>query len=300
MRIGLWISVLCGLSVPLGLATAPGTGRAAADEHQGPVTVELASGRSLTAEVDPRTDETQLWLRWSHDTITILRPIRWERVVQAQVGGETLSKEGFRRVVVRPGEPAPSILREHSGRWPDAHATEAAGSAPQSAAVPTKGPGRRDMIPVESLAIDAWVANWDGDVEVDGLVVEVRPLDAEGAVVPVHGTLEVSLMGWESGRTGSQQPAVRLGRWTRLIRPDELGPSGATFRFPFQSVHPEFNLEWAPRGAVHARLSAAGRGVFETTESTVRIRPYSAARDYLQDATGQRFFRLEQTGRGRR
>ncbi|MFH1923324.1 MAG: hypothetical protein ABIP48_25965, partial [Planctomycetota bacterium] len=77
----------------------------------------------------------------------------------------------------------------------------------------------------------------------------------------------------------------------------EFGLLGAKYRFPFQAVHPEFDLELAPYAAVHARLSVPGEGVFEATESDVRVRPYSATRDHLQYTTGQRFFPLERTGR---
>jgi hypothetical protein len=153
---------------------------------------------------------------------------------------------------------------------------------------------------VRSLAVDAYAANWDGDVEVDGLRVQLRPLDATGEVVPVEGTLEVTLIGWRTGRTNSRQPPVRLARWTRPVHSAELGPFGIEYRLPFQSVHPEFDLRWAPHGTVHARLSAPGQGVFDVTESTVRIRPYSAMRDHLEYVSGGRFLPVERTGRGPR
>jgi hypothetical protein len=144
------------------------------------------------------------------------------------------------------------------------------------------------------------VANWDGDVEVDGLLVRLRPLDAAGEEVPVEGTLEVRLIGWRTGRTRSRQGPVRLARWTRAVGPAEWGPFGIEYRLPFQSVHPEFDLRWAAHGTVHARLSVPGQGVFEVSQSTVRIRPYSALRDHLEYVSGGRFYPGERTGRGRR
>ena len=304
-------SIFCGLCVALGTAMVPGRQEAAAgQDRQRPVTVEVASGRSFTAEVDPRTDETRLWLRQSRGTVVILRPIRWERVVRAQLGEEALSGEEFRGAIVQSGElmqrgnkveaGRSGFIRVHAGGSTDSHATESAASARGSAAMTTAGGGPRVAIPVRSLAIDAWVANWDGDVEVDGLAVEVRPLDGNQEVVPVHGTLEVSLMGWRAATANSKQYSARLGRWSQLVGPTDFGLSGAVYRFPFQSAHPEYNLQWAPDGAVHARLSVPGGGVFEVTKSDVRIRPYSAARDHLQQTTGGRFFPLERTGRGKR
>ncbi|MFH1267499.1 MAG: hypothetical protein ABIK89_17385 [Planctomycetota bacterium] len=296
MKTAASISLLCGVLVTLVLASESQAGEGAASkELPQTVTVEVASGRSFTGWVDPRTDEAELWLRWSRGTMAILRPIDWERVVKAQIGGDTVpGVELFNAVapkkeIVPVGEsveaPRPKVLRVHSAGSAAPRPTKTPRSAPRSEAVAATGAGGRAAPRVRSLEIDAWVANWDGDVEVDGLVVEVRPLDANGAVVPVHGTLAVNLIG------------CRLGRWTRLVRPTEFGLLGAKYRFPFQAVHPEFDLELAPYAAVHARLSVPGRGVFETTESDVRIRPYSAARDHLQYATDQRFFPLERTGR---
>ena len=156
-----------------------------------------------------------------------------------------------------------------------------------------------DLIEARRWDLDG-LGNWDSDVEADGLVVHLRPLDASGDVVPVQGTLEVTLIGWRWGRTHSRQAPVRLARWTRSVEPADLGPFGVEHRLPFQAVHPEFDLGWAPQGTVHARLSAPGQGVFDATESTVRIRPYSAIRDHLEYVSGARFFPGERTGRGPR
>jgi len=331
-------SISCGLCVALAAAMVLGSQQAATgQDHQGPatlartrrvpsavfssfsadgtrrvpaITVELASGRSFTADVDPRTDAIRLWLRHSRGTAVILRPIRWQRVVCVKVGEETLSGEEFREVIVQPRELVPrgdevevgrsGFIRVHAGPPTDSHAAESPASAGWSGAMAATGGGPRAAIAVRSLAIDAWVANWDADVEVDGLVVEVHPLGANQAPVPVRGTLGVTLMGWRSATANSKQYSARLGRWSHLVGPTDFGPSGAVYRLPFQSAHPEYNLQWAPYGAVHARLSVPGGGVFEATQSDVRIRPYSAARDYLQQTTGGRFFCLERTGRGRR
>ena len=152
------------------------------------------------------------------------------------------------------------------------------------------------MRPVRSLAVDAWVANWDDDVEVDGLVVQVIPQDDYGSMVPVRGVLEVNLLGERRGALKHRQSFVGLGRWTRRVRHDDFGPSGAVYRLPFQAVHPEFDLSKEPYGAVHVRLTVPGHGVFDATADMVRIRPYGTVRDHLQQATGERFFRTERTG----
>ena len=149
------------------------------------------------------------------------------------------------------------------------------------------------------MSIDADVGRWSDTVEADGLVVHVYPMDAQGAVVPAWGTLEVDLTGWQFGITRPSQPFFSLGRWTQEVRPEDFGPQGAVYRLPFQSVQPEFDTNVAPLGAVHARLNVPGQGTFDATRSSVRIRPSSPVRDMLQMTTGQRFFPQERTGGAR-
>lgn len=319
MKMNLSISLLCGFlltpanpgeATPAGAERTPTEQIAVAEAYRGPVTVEAASGRRFTAEVDSRTDPGRLWLRWSRGSDFILRPIDWERVVRVQVAGSTFSGEEFHRAVgvVRALVPVSATAEDDRpvivGRRSDDPAgvgSAASGCSAQQPAVPGPGVAGRAAFPVQSLEIEARAANWDGDVEADGLILDVYPLDDAGAIVPVHGTLEVNLVGERAGGVlRIQQPLRRVGRWTRQVRATDFSRGGARYRLPFQSVHPEFDLEWAPYAAVHARLSVPGRGVLETTDSAVRVRGYSPIRDRFQQATGHRFFRLERTGRGRR
>jgi len=65
----------------------------------GQVRVELVSGRVFTAQLDAWTDARLLWLRWQRGSVVLRRPIRWDRVVRAQVAGDELSGEEFREAV---------------------------------------------------------------------------------------------------------------------------------------------------------------------------------------------------------
>lgn len=160
-----------------------------------------------------------------------------------------------------------------------------------------------DQRRVASLWIDAWVANWDSDVEVDGLIVEVQPIDADGWLVPVRGTLVANLIGIEDGIVRRKDPFVRMGRWSKSVEPEDFGGYGslaagpARYKLPFRSFHPEFDLALKSKAALNVRLSVPGHGVFEATESSVRIRPHSQIRDMRQQLRGARFFPLERTGR---
>ena len=151
---------------------------------------------------------------------------------------------------------------------------------------------------MRSLAIDASVGRWTDTAEADGLILVVYPLDAQGRIVPVQGTLEVDLTGLRTSVTPPPQPFFQLGWWTRTVRPADFAADGAKCQLPFQAMHPEFDVKLAPHGALHVRLSVPGQGTFDATQTAVRIRPASPFRDDLQRATGQRFLPQERVSRG--
>jgi len=302
MKTGLPISRLYGpLLLMCGTLLLP-TARPVIGQEPPPeesVTVELASGRSFTARLDPRTDASRLWLRAQRGLATVERPIRWERVVRATVAGQDLSGEQFQQIVQRVRRDLPA----QDDRALKPRVITITGSPEPIETGPTSASGPdRDTVPprVRSLAIEAVVANWDNDVEVDGLLVRVYPLGDYGELVSVGGTLQVDLTSRRYTPARGARSFSEMGRWMRRIYAADFGPRGAVVRLPFQRVHPEFDLDVSHYGAVHARLNVPGQGTFETTESTVRIRPASAVRDELQQATGRRFFFHERTGDGRR
>jgi hypothetical protein len=157
---------------------------------------------------------------------------------------------------------------------------------------------------VVTIVFDAFIANWDADVETDGLVLDVAPLDAEGYIIPADGTLEVEL--FASQRRAFHHAPLSGGdtlelaeRWTRAINPAELRPGGYRFRLPFGAVHPELDPDWLAYhyGLVHVRLAIPGHGVFEDSRDGIRIRPWAPNRDYLEMNTGRRFLPTERLGR---
>ncbi|MBN2477142.1 MAG: hypothetical protein JXB62_21215 [Pirellulales bacterium] len=293
------IGFLCGLLLATTCLSAWPTSSAAVEQDQPlkqPITVHLSSGRVLTAEMAPETGPTQLWLGWRRGAAVLVRPIPWDRVVKAKVAGEEISGEQFRAIVeaVRREIPAPPDSRYGHG----GPATTGVESVVESEPVAQTGWGeRRGMPQVRTLAIDVLTANWDADVEVDGLTIRVCPLDVGGAVVPVNGSLEIRLTGQQTGAVGRRPSFGSLGRWTRQVRREDFGPQCAVYHLPFQNAHPEFDLTLPSHAAVCARLSVPGQGAFEATDSAVRIRPYSAIRDQWQQASGRRFFSGERTGR---
>ena len=147
---------------------------------------------------------------------------------------------------------------------------------------------------VRTLEVEASLGKWGPNVDVDGLVVEIYPLDEQGAIVPVQGTVEAELIGqgWDSVTAGG---FATLGHWVECVWPEDFGYRALRCRLPFQAVQPEFDLRWAAKGMVHVRLNVPGEGTFEATAATTRIRTFSEIRDNRQEATGQRYLPNERT-----
>jgi hypothetical protein len=158
--------------------------------------------------------------------------------------------------------------------------------------------------PVTMISFDAFIANWDGDVETDGLVVDLLPLDSQGYVAPAGGTVEVELFAAQrrtlylAPRSGGDTLEL-VERWTRAIEPEDIGPSGVRLRLPFGAVHPELDYEWLAYnyGLVHVRFACPGSGVFDDSRDGIRIRPWAPNRDYLEMNTNRRFLPTENLGR---
>jgi hypothetical protein len=246
------------------------------------LSVKLASGREFTAHVDKRTDEL-LWLRFSSGGGDILRPIAWERVVAARLDGETVELNDLRAVCAEVKSGAPP---HETVPTPIAVVQELPLAAPA----------------VASIRIDAWLANWDADVETDGICMQVTPVDENGQLVPVSGTAEIELF---AARQRKYHEAPQSGgwmtelaqRWSETVKPEEIGPSGIVLRLPFAAVHPEFSSGVDNFGLVHVRLTVPGSGVFEQSLDGVRLRNWSPVRNGMYLQSGRRFFSTERTGR---
>lgn len=272
---------------------------AAAESTNHRVVVELASGRRFAGEVDRRTDERTLWISNPLRSGQVLRPVDWTRVTSVELDGELYSGEQFHEAV---GEVCGSLAADSE----DAGEVRVVGAPADIILGPAESPPRLGPPPLEvaaavrSLAVEAQLANWDADVEPDGLILDVLPLDLEGHPVAVSGSIAVELLAERVGVVQLPNPFERIGYWTRRVSPDDFGVYGARYRLPFQAVNPDFERRFASHGAVHVRLSVPGAGVFEQTDSTLRIRPYSSVRDRLEETTGRRYFYQERVGRGER
>ncbi len=260
-------------------------------------TIALAThgGRIFVGQVDAKSNAQSLWLRSENAGITLRRPIAWQVVALARHGeqelnaAQLLAKVDELKSVAKvtaeelpvPGETARETLPAPREWVPDLRAANFIAA------------NRAANAQVCSIGIDAYVANWNRTVEADGIMLHLYPLDAAGNTIACDATLDVDLVASVSPGARRGTPLPNIGHWSMRVTPGQFGPNGFVVKLPFQSVQPEFDLDFGPLGLVHARLSVPGNGAFETSQAMVRIRPYSAVRDRSQQINGQRFMDVE-------
>lgn len=250
----------------------------------GPISATLTSGRTLHAQVDPQTDLDTLWLRWARQGMVIQQPIPWDRVSEVSVGRQRMTAAEFvQSLALEPARPGLNARPDESraiviGSW--SRQKEESVAARWSVSVPRAATASPQPGRVQSLAIGAVLSNWNSTVEVDGLRIEVSPLDANGALTPVRGTLEVELTGCESTNVRPGRLFPVIGRWVQQVEAHDFTSRGAGYRLAFQQVRPDANLLLSPLGTLRARLTVPSQGVFDAT-ATVRIRQATAIRDRL-------------------
>jgi len=288
------------LSLHLVFLFAPYGKGANAAEAIPSVSITVSSGRVFTGLIDEKTDETKLWLRVETGRSHLLRPIAWGRVTGASVDGGAVTTDELKQRAQTLKTTAPTYeynIKSPNDRLDTLPPPE---DVVRQRTVEAQPPAR-----VRSLHVEAHVANWDADVEVDGLIVRVYPLDGLGQVTPATGLLSADLTAPRK-RPSSMAPTSRgvtretIGRWSRRLEADAVGPAGAVYQLEFQALHPDFHTDLASHGILHVRLTVPGSGVFEDTTSDIRIRPFSPIRDESQRTRGRRFFPQELTGYGQR
>jgi len=265
------------------LATAIQRPASAADQL---LHVTLTSGRSFAGDVDASSSSEALVLRFGKGATSLRRPIRWERIASATHAGEDVPlaeiKELAKQIQTareKHALPAPSEVNESETTTNVAE-------------------------PVASITFEARIANWDADVETDGIVLQLFPLNQIGQLTPASGTLEVELFApqrraYIAAPQSAGYTTGLIGRWTVPIERNAITENGVFVRLPFQALHPEFQHDLYWYGLVHVKFSVPGSGVFEQSQDAIPLRPFSPLRDGLQQQTGRRFLSTETTSRGK-
>lgn len=271
---------------------------------EGPqVEVRLASGRRFHGAIDSASSAASLVLVHSHQGVTRRRTMDWSRIVSAAVEGRVLDAAGLRELAsAQTAAPNKGAVRAARGITPRRIELRAPLiPAPQPIA---EQAGFIPVGPVTAVSFDSSVANWDGDVEVDGLVLDIAPADCFGNLVPAEGTLQVELFAPQRRRfdyapLSGGDTLELVERWTRPVTVEHYGLAGLRIRLPFGAVHPELDVDWMAYwyGLVHVQLALPGHGVFEDSRDGMRIRPWAPNRDNLEMNTGRRFLPTERLGR---
>ncbi len=247
------------------------------------LTVKDREGKTYSGVVDSKTDDRALWLRREEGTGMLRRGIAWERIASASRGD----------VPVELGE-LPKLARQIASTR-----TVVIKPMTAEAAAPPPAPAAA----AAAIAIDAAVANWDADVESDGLVVAIRLLDQDGYEMAADGTLEVELFAPRI-RKYHEAPQSRgyyvdlIERWTVAVSAAQFRGGVARVRLPFGAIHPEFDRGVDALGLVHATLAVPGAAVFEQSLDGISLRSFSPTRDALLDNMGRQLLPTEATGRG--
>jgi hypothetical protein len=226
------------------------------------VTVHLTSGRMLTGTLDSRTDKDRLWLRWQVGEVELQRPIAWERIASAQVESEAMEVQALKEQAARLATP---------------------GRQPQLRQASTNVPSTRNpTIPavVHSIQCDAWLANWDADSLLDGLILEVVALDQFGNAIAAQGTVEADLMtidyqpAYLNSSSGGRVP-TSLGHWNQRWDSHERN------RLELLGRDPQRDRNLDRYALLKVKISIPGSGVFEQQIDGLRTRPFTPVQNLL-------------------
>ena len=261
-----------------------------ADEQ---IAVTLKDGRSLEGVVDARTNGHYLWLRFTEPGIALSMPVSWASVQKAQQADQLLSVTQLRDLAGRIKSELPEEFFA-SESVSDSSAVEGFSNKAGFSSQRPESRASVDVGEVVCLQIFAELANWDRDVEPDGFEVSVLPLDRDRQIVPVAGSLMMRLIGERKRRPDGQHLFSDLQRWSVRAQGRDFGPQGGIFRFPFQTIQPELDLELLPVAMLNVRLGAFHQGVFEAS-IPVPLRHFNPVRDRLQSRHGHRWFPNELT-----
>lgn len=291
------------------LATLLGVLACTSSQAQAPVsaTIETTTGRRWEGFVDAKSTADELVLRFEKGSAVLWRPIPWQEVLSAKIDGKSLAVIELQATYRGLATAAKSKAERAKLNRPSAPPNGSASPSDLLPHAPADQPlERAPLIPsrVIYISCDALLANWDGDVEADGLVIHLQPVDQFQNLAVATGTLEVELFTLQArafhhapqNRGRSVEPILR---WAQSVNVIDYTNRGAVIRLPFQAAHPEFDDSLGAYGLVHVKFSVPGSGVFEQSIDGVRIRPWSPIRDYLQMDTGRRFLPHEGTGRGK-
>lgn len=259
------------------------------------VMVQLTDGRKFTGAVDQRTNEEALWLRFASGTAYVQRAIAWEKISAATSDGKTFDALELKEKSRVLATAAPRIWLSDSA--PEVIANPRGDVATAAYEEPV------EISQLTTMDCDAWLANWDADVEPDGVMLEVRGRNSWGERVPLEGSVEAILWGpvKHAFHERPQSAGIALDRletWRLSSHEGKVTSHGLLIKLPFGSVHPDFVRAVGSYGALQVKVVVPGSGVFHDTIDPLQIRTFSPIRETFRRGAYGRFLPLEGTGRG--
>jgi hypothetical protein len=232
------------------------------------LTVRLASGRTFAGQVEAGTSRDELRLQFDQGSVSLVRAIDWQRIAAAEHRGVAVPLDELQAL-------AETIKLPPRVRQP---------LAVSAAETPPAEPATQPQ--VRAIAFDAVIANWDADVETDGIALRLLPLDGDNRLTPASGTLEVELYApqrrrYQDAPQSDGYTIGVIGRWSVRVERAAFDDDGLVVRLPFQALHPQFRSDLYWYGLVHAKFSVPGRGVFEQSQDGLKLRPFTPLRDAL-------------------
>ena len=250
------------------------------------VIVTLKHGRRLhAAVVDPRTSAEHLWIKYGGGRSVIRRRIGWSAIQQILHGNRSINAEQARELALVSEKQDQAANKEE----------------PQAKRQPKRpSESRTQGSRVTQFQFDAYLANWDRDVELDGLRLHLLPADATGQLQPVDGTLRVELLAERHAKSHQVHrerglQLQRVERWNVAVRRSQFNCEGFTISLPFRAAHPEHDTRWSNHGLVHVQLIVPGQGIYERSLDSIRLRPFAPLRDSLELDSHRRFLPTELT-----
>ena len=275
------------------------------------IIVRLDHGGRMAGQVDAESDNSHLVIRRTSSNVVIRTRVAWTAIASVVADGNTLSAEQLKERFASLASEGPcSALVGNksleSSHRPPQQAPSALSStlsnvvtfAPSTSHV-TSSPTRQRRQKVQSLQITTQPGNWDSDEEIDGLLVQILPVDEVGRVVPVEGQIDLKLFGISRSQGGQAQTSTsplefpQLAAWSRSVHRADFTSDGAVYRLEFRGFRPERDVSVEAIGLLNARLVIPGQGTFAASEGLTVLRPYSPVRDLHQMFDGTRSLPLE-------
>jgi hypothetical protein len=247
--------------------------------------IQLRDGRWISGELDAKTSDDRLWIQTTEAAIVARSGFQWAAVANVVQNGERLAPSAFRNLITLASAEQPAALESAATSCPSCEVRRASFREPVPAYV-------------RSVDIRATVANWDSDVEPDGLLVEVFPRDAGGELAPVDGQMSFTLIGEHTPSDPEDlfQPRARypeIGRSSELVRRSDFAGGAAVYKVPFRVARPDDRFDLAPHAVLTATLGVPGQGAFHASDDWIDLRPGNWIRDRRQQFFGTRYLPQE-------